>query len=75
MSWKSNFQFYSWHDTKSIKSLRQKMSIRPTSNDVLHGRGGNQWRNKGNERLRNLALRRAREYAAATKKEKAVISR
>ena len=48
---------------------------KPNENDVLLGRGGknNQW--IGNEKLRNIARRRCREYQQATKKEKSQISR
>ncbi|KAL7492078.1 hypothetical protein ACHAWT_001449 [Skeletonema menzelii] len=51
-----------------------KMSIRPTSNDVLLGRGGNNYAHEGNERLREIALGRAREYGASTKSIKGIIS-
>lgn len=49
--------------------------ISPTTNDVLLGRGGNHWAHEGNEQLRKFAIRRVREYAAARKKGKALISR
>lgn len=50
------------------------MSIRPTSKDVLLGRGGNNYAHEGNERLREIALSRAREYGASTKTKKGIIS-
>lgn len=53
----------------------EAMSIRPSSNDVLLGRGGNNFKHEGNEQLKNLALLRVREYGAATKTEKGFISR
>lgn len=53
----------------------EAMSIRPTSNDVLLGRGGNNFKHEGNEQLKNFALLRVREYGAATKTEKGNISR
>ena len=51
------------------------MSICPNKNDVLLGRGGNNYANEGNQRLKDKALLRAREYGVASKKEKAAISR
>ncbi len=51
------------------------MSIRPTSNDVLLGRGGNNFKHEGNEQLKKFAFRRVREYGAANKTEKGLISR
>ena len=51
------------------------MSIRPTSNDVLLGRGGNNYAHEGNERLRRIALSRVHEYGSADKLRKGKISR
>ena len=57
----------------TIKSM--STSIRPNNNDILLGRGGNNHSHCGNEQLRRIAHERAGEYGAASKKEKAVISR
>ena len=51
------------------------MSIRPTSNDVLLGRGGNNYAHEGNECLRRIALSRVHEYGSANKTRKGEISR
>lgn len=50
-------------------------SIRATENDVLLGRGGNNHSHFGNDQLRRMANARADDYIAATKKQKAGISR
>ncbi len=63
------------------RRLRDKMSNSrathptPTANDVQLGRGGHNWASAGNEQLRLFALGRVQDYAAATKKQKALISR
>jgi hypothetical protein len=49
--------------------------IRTNENDVLLGRGGNNYAHSGNEQLRRVALGRVGEYMLARKKQKAVISR
>ena len=67
-------QTFEWTQ-KEVKGKRLIMSIRPTSNDVLLGRGGNNFKHEGNEQLKNFALLRVREYGAATKTEKGNISR
>ncbi len=50
-------------------------TIRTNINDVLLGRGGNNYAHSGNEQLRRIALDRVGVYMLARKKEKAVISR
>ena len=50
-------------------------SIRTTENDVLLGRGGNNHSHCGNEQLRRMASARVDDYNAATKKQKALISK
>lgn len=47
----------------------------PNENDILLGRGGNNNRYRGNEKLRELAFSRAHIYAASCKKEKCIMSR
>jgi hypothetical protein len=49
--------------------------IRTTENDVLLGRGGNNHSHCGNEQLRRMANARVDDYIAATKKQKAAISK
>jgi hypothetical protein len=49
--------------------------IRANKNDVLLGRGGNNYAHCGNEQLRRIAQGRVGEYMVARKKQKAVISR
>ena len=51
------------------------LGIAPNENDVLLGRGGRNHEHAGNNQLRDIAHSRWREYQAATKKQKAVISR
>ena len=48
---------------------------KPNENDILLGRGGknNKW--IGNEKLRNMARSRCRDYQKASKKGKSQISR
>lgn len=50
-------------------------TIRTTENDVLLGRGGNNHSHCGNEQLRRMANARVDDYIAATKKQKAAISK
>lgn len=48
--------------------------ITPTTNDVLMGRGGNNNKWEGNERLRDMARARINQYQKADKKEKSNMS-
>ena len=48
---------------------------RINENDVLLGRGGRNHEHSGNNQLRRIAHSRVRDYSAASKKQKAVISR
>lgn len=48
--------------------------ITPNENDILLGRGGNNYSWAGNEQLRNMAKSRVEEYQAATKKQKPAIA-
>lgn len=73
MSWKT-IMFHTFWIGLIIRAS-EAMSIRPTSNDVLLGRGGNNFKHEGNKQLQNFALLRVREYGAATKSVKGVISR
>jgi hypothetical protein len=47
----------------------------PSENDVLMGRGGNNNKWRGNEKLRKFAAKRCREYQYASKKGKSQISK
>lgn len=47
----------------------------PSENDVLMGRGGNNNKWRGNEKLRKIAAKRCREYQFASKKAKSQISK
>jgi len=47
----------------------------PHGNDILFGRGGNNNKHVGNERLRRMARENISVYKSATKKEKSQISR
>ena len=48
-------------------------SITPASNDILLGRGGKNYKHKGNDRIRKKAEEKALEYDRSNKKEKAAI--
>lgn len=48
-------------------------SITPSSSDILLGRGGNNHKHKGNDRLRKKAEEKVLEYQPATKKKKAAM--
>lgn len=63
-------------DTKPSAKQSNSLSIQnPHENDVLLGRGGNNNRHSGNEKLRTLARREAALYNISMKMQKSAISR
>ena len=65
------------HDEVQKKEEVSKQAVVSSlqSNDVLLGRGGNNWKHHGNEQLRKMAVERAAQYASLTKKGKSNIMR
>lgn len=66
----------SFHNlTRDHSESEMEHITRINENDVLLGRGGRNHEHSGNNQLRRIAHSRVRDYSAASKKQKAVISR